>query len=204
LLNLAWLTNGWNGLANIPPPWIATLGLDSDHTYYYVVLAVAVAIAMFTYRLQRSTLGRGLAALRDDEMAAGSVGISPIFFKLLAFGLSAAYAGIAGSLHAHLIHFISPEEFTIDTSIAMLTMIVLGGMGSLPGAVVGGAAMTLLPEWLRFLELYRKLLYGLVIIIVMVFLPRGLVSIAPRFSRLVRSTRQSIRASLDTEGMPGA
>jgi branched-chain amino acid transport system permease protein len=83
-------------------------------------------------------------------------------------------------------------------------MIVLGGMGSLPGAVVGGAAMTLLPEWLRFLELYRKLLYGLVIIIVMVFLPRGLVSIAPRFSRLVRSTRQSIRASLDTEGMPGA
>ena len=123
--------------------------------------------------------GRALRALRDDEIAAGCMGVNVNVTKIHAFVISAAIAGIAGCLYAHYVRYINPESFTLDISIRILIMMVVGGIGSILGSVVGALVVYVLPEALRFLNDYYYLVFGFVIILLMLFLPKGLVSLIP-------------------------
>ncbi|MBI3076155.1 MAG: branched-chain amino acid ABC transporter permease [Deltaproteobacteria bacterium] len=183
LLNWKSVTRGTDGVVGVPAPAFGPLTISSKMGFYYLTLLVAVLAILLTERLRRSKFGRALIAIRGSEMAAATSGVDPALAKLLAFTFSAWIAGSAGSLYAHFYTFISPEVFTIDISVAALLMVLLGGAGSNLGAVVGAGLLTLLPEALRFLKELYLILYGAGIVLVMVFMPDGLVGIARRLGR---------------------
>lgn len=173
LLNLE-ITGGPDGLARIPPPNMA--GINFRQKEWYVVL---VALAVFftlllLHRLVQSRHGRALKAIRDHEMTAKVMGINAAAYKISMFTLSAGLAGLAGSLYAHYITFINPESFGLHTSILVLTMVVLGGMGSILGSVVGACTLTILPELLRRFADYQDLAYGAMLIVLLIWRPQGL------------------------------
>lgn len=187
------VTGGANGLA-IARPLVAGFSLDTDLRYWYLVAPVALLLALGLANLQRSRYGRALVALRDSDVAAAAVGVDLARFKTLAFGLSAAYAGVAGSLFAGYLGYIGPDHFTILLSIEYIAMVLVGGLGSILGAVLGALALTLLPEGVRYLADalgrafpraavpdLRALAVGLLLILVIVFEPEGL---AGRWRRL--------------------
>jgi len=177
------LTNGTMGIL-APPVHFFGFELNTGHKYYYLIYAVVMLSTFFVYNLSQSKVGRGLMAVRDSEEAAQSLSIGLVKYKIIAFTISAFYAGIAGSLYAHFIMVISPENFSVMQSIEYLVMLVVGGIGHLWGAVLGAIFITLLPEvirlsvrflpeWLDIIDL-QLFLYGLIIIIFLIFEPEGL------------------------------
>jgi len=164
--------------------------IPSVNAYYFLFLALCVAIVFISYRLQDSRLGRAWVAIREDEIAAKAMGINTRNIKLLAFAMGASFGGIAGGLFASFQGFVSPESFSLTESIAVLAMVVLGGMGHIPGVVVGGLILAALPEVLRHTvepvqnalfgkvlidaEVLRQLLYGLAMVVIMLNRPAGL------------------------------
>jgi branched-chain amino acid transport system permease protein len=164
--------------------------MPSVNAYYFLFLALCVAIVFISYRLQDSRLGRAWVAIREDEIAAKAMGINTRNIKLLAFAMGASFGGIAGGLFAAFQGFVSPESFSLTESIAVLAMVVLGGMGHIPGVVVGGLILAALPEVLRHTvepvqnalfgkvlidaEVLRQLLYGLAMVVIMLNRPAGL------------------------------
>lgn len=183
-INLEWLTRGVSGISGIPRPSFDGWAMKSDLSYYFLVLGVLAVVSLLAAAYVRSGYGRALAALRDDETAAGCMGINIKAAKIHAFVISAGIAGIAGCLYAHYVRYINPESFTIDISIRILIMIVVGGIGSIPGSIVGAAVVYVLPEALRFLNDYYYLVFGVVIIALMLFLPGGLISLIPGAGRI--------------------
>ncbi len=174
LFNWVDFTRGPNGIAGIRAPWIGGFQFDSDHRYYYLILAVALAQYVVITRLVSSRLGRAMKALRDNEDAALAYGVFVPAYKTLAFVIAAVFAGMAGGLYAHLISFISPDPFDLSHSIEMLFMVVIGGLGSVPGSVLGAAIVALLPELFRLFADFRLIVYSIVIILILTFAPRGL------------------------------
>ncbi len=168
------VTNGPNGVPGIPFPSLGGFVFDTDQRYYYLVLAAVLACYATIARMADSRIGRAMQAIRDNQDAAEAMGIHALRYKILAFVVAGAYAGVAGALLAHLQTYISPENFMFLTSIDIIFMIVLGGLGSVPGSVVGAVVVTVGPEWLRFLKDYRLIVYSLVILGVLIFAPRGL------------------------------
>lgn len=162
LLNME-ITGGPLGLNGIPQK---TEG-------WHILLALSVLVVFFA-RLRRSKFGRSLEAIREDETAAAVMGIDVARYKLFAFVMGAVIAGMAGALNAHYTFFLSPREYGFDPAVDILTMAVLGGTASFIGPMLGAAILTLLPEVLRFLDDYRLAVNGLILIIVTVYLPRGL------------------------------
>jgi branched-chain amino acid transport system permease protein len=140
--------------------------------------ALAAGLAVVTvaavWRIRRSRVGTALLALRDDALAAEVTGIDTARYKVLAFALGGLFAGAAGGLFAHYAAFVSPESFDLAASVSVLAMVVVGGLGTLGGPVLGAAVLTLLPELMRFTAEYRMLLYGLMLVAVMRYLPRGI------------------------------
>jgi branched-chain amino acid transport system permease protein len=173
------LTGGTAGLTGIPaPPPIRLAGttlvaFDTPQGYYYLVLVVAAAVIGAAARLARTRLGREWCAVREDELLARTMGIDTTRIKVLAFTASAAMAGTAGSLIAHYLRSIHPSEFTIWTSAEIVAMVILGGRGTLAGPILGAVVLTLLPEYLRPLQEYKLIVYGLALIVAVTFLPRG-------------------------------
>jgi branched-chain amino acid transport system permease protein len=163
ILNTESLTGGALGLNGIPPLT----------QWWHVALAVGVALYVLG-RLRRSKVGRAFEAIKEDDTAAGLMGIPVNAHKMLAFVLGAVLAGLAGALNAHLTFFIGPNEYGFDRGVEILTMTVLGGISSLWGPVVGAAIVTLLPELLRGLADYRLMVNGLILVVIVLFLPRGL------------------------------
>ena len=163
LLNLD-ITGGPDGLARIPSPqfW----GINFRNKYWYLLLVVFFLIVtlLLIYRLVNSRHGRALKAIRDHEITARVMGINASAYKIAMFTLSAGLAGMAGSLYAHYITFINPESFGLHTSILILTMVVLGGMGSILGSVLGACVLTILPELFRRFADYQDLAYGAILI----------------------------------------
>ncbi len=168
------VTNGPNGILQIAPPSIAGFALYQPAHFYYLGLALLGMTLLVVYRLASTHIGRGWVAIREDELAAESVGIHSTQLKILAFVLGAGVAGMAGVFFAARYSFISPESFNFAESIRILSMVVIGGMGSLPGVILGACLMTLLPEMLREFEHYRTLIFGAALVLVMVFRPQGL------------------------------
>lgn len=168
LVNLRGITGGANGLR-----FTTILSFNSELAYC-VIIGVLILVIVFLQNFLRSTYGRGILAVREDEIAANSSGISVFKYKMIGFVISAFVAGIAGALYAPYIGFIKPDIASFSRSIDYLIFVVLGGMGSVTGSVIAAFILTYLQEILRFLQEYRLLMYPLILILVMLFRPQGL------------------------------
>jgi branched-chain amino acid transport system permease protein len=186
LNNWMTLTNGPNGLLGIKPPGIyypiflngfsiEHLWLRKLHLIYYVILALAVLTVLSVHRLNHSRIGRAWEAIREDETVAELMGVDTFRLKLLAYAMGALFGGLAGAFFAARMHFVSPESFTFIESATVLAMVVLGGMASIPGIIVGALALIVLPEVFRAFELYRMLALGGAMVVMMQFRPEGLI-----------------------------
>lgn len=180
------LTNGPNGIGGIKPPTIYLPTFESGfglelfvlrklHFLYYVALFLAILTVVGVRRLNYSRIGRAWESIREDETAAELMGVNTFLLKLLAYAMGAVFAGLAGAFFAARMKFVSPESFTFLESAMVLSMVVLGGMGSIPGIIMGVAALIILPEVFREFELYRMLVFGASMVIMMRFRPKGLI-----------------------------
>lgn len=175
------LTGGTSGMGGIPAPTIFGTEFADDGNYFVLCLIVLGIVFAMLWRLSgESRFGRALAMMRQDADAAASVGVNTTELKIKAFIVSAAVAGVSGVLFAHQTNYVHPNDITLTLAILVLTMIVVGGLGSLAGAIIGAALLTLATEYLRFLEDWRLILYGALVIAIMIFLPTGLVGGARR------------------------
>ncbi len=175
LVNEIWLTNGSDGITKIPSPWIGSFELKDPGTFFYVAAISLILLTWGAIHLKDSRVGRAFMAIRENEMAAGTTGVDTTYYKIMAFALSAGYAGIGGWLFAHSCsHYISPDTFSFEQSVIMLVMTVLGGSGSIIGAIVGATLLTMLPEVLRFLKDSYMMFYAAGIVAIMIFMPSGI------------------------------
>ena len=189
--NEEWLTGGTFGINGIARPSLFGFALDGALAYYYFVLAVALILGALLWGLLRSPWGKAFTALRDNPIRAESLGIHIQRYTLLSFAIGAVYAGVAGVLFASLVQFIEPAPFTVGASIMMYLMVVLGGAGYFLGPVLGSAVGVLLPEWLRFAQGWYLFVFGTAVVLLMLWLPDGLLSIPDR----IKARRQSREAS---------
>lgn len=187
------LTGGTFGINNIARPSIAGFSLDGNLAYYRMVLVFTVVLALLLWGLLRSPWGKAFTALRDNPIRAESLGIDTRGYTLLSFAIGAAYAGIAGGLYASQVQFIDPSLFTVGQSIMMYLMVVVGGPGYFLGPVLGSAVGVVLPEWLRFAQAWYLFVFGTAVVLLMIWLPDGLLSIPDR----VRARRQARQASAE-------
>lgn len=176
LNNLDPITGGPNGLMGIAHPLVAgyNFGVKS-WPYYYLILGAIVICAFFVSRLEYSRLGRAWVAIREDEVAASCMGVDVVKLKLYAFSLGAGIAGVAGCIFASKQGTVSPDSFDFILSVMVLAMVVLGGLGSIRGAILGAIILTILPELLRGFVVYRMLIFGAAMILIMLFRPQGLI-----------------------------
>jgi branched-chain amino acid transport system permease protein len=168
------VTGGPLGLRGVPPPQIGSLTIDTPAGYYYLFLVITGICYVLVYQMINSKVGRALVAIREDEIAASAMGINLAYYKLVAFGVGALLAGLAGSLLAHFILFVGPSSFTVDESILHMQMAILGGLGSLPGSILGAAVLTIIPQILQAWYEYRILINGLLMVGLMIWRPQGL------------------------------
>lgn len=195
------ITNGPQGITLIDPVAIGSFkfsgttqifgyGLSGPQKYYFLLVALAILIIVINLRLQNSRVGRAWQAIREDEIAAKAVGINTRNLKLLAFAMGASFGGVAGGIFAAMQGFVSPESFSLMESVTILAMVVLGGMGHIPGVILGAILLSILPEVLRYgvgpiqmavfgkmlidPESLRLLMFGLALVLVMRFKPAGL------------------------------
>lgn len=174
------VTHGPNGILNIGRPTLGPFVFTAPRHFYYLIVGLA-ALAIFTvYRLHHSRIGRAWLAIREDEVAAEAMGVNTTRLKILAFALGAGVAGVGGVFFAGRFGFISPESFTFLESATILSMVVLGGMGSIPGAVVGAMIIVILPEVLRGLADFRMLIFGGAMVGMMIYRPQGLLGSVPQ------------------------
>jgi branched-chain amino acid transport system permease protein len=172
--SLSW-TGGPSGLSGIPSLAVGGFSFDTPLKLYLLIWPTVILILALSASLVDSRIGRALRALHDSEAAAASLGVNTQRLKLLIFVWSALYASLAGSLYAHTLHFIAPSSFDIMFSIKLVTMVVVGGMASIWGSVLGAGLLTVLPELLIFFHDFEVIIFGGILMIVMIFLPRGLV-----------------------------
>lgn len=184
---------GPSGISNIPRPGFFGMALTPEQSaiYMYFLLIALCALTIFvTNRLQHSRIGRAWVALREDELACEAMGIDKTKAKLAAFALGATWAGMAGVLFAAKTTFINPASFTFMESAMILAIVVLGGMGSIPGIIIAALAIILLPEYLRVLGDYRMILFGAALILMMIFRPGGLLADRRRQYEFHRADKQ--------------
>jgi branched-chain amino acid transport system permease protein len=177
------LSGGPSGIGNIARPgfFATSMSLKSATIYmYYIVIALTVFTMVCVHRLRNSRTGRAWIALREDELACQAIGVDKTRMKLTAFALGATWAGMAGVLFAAKTTFINPASFTFLESALILSIVVLGGMGSILGVVLGALVLVLLPEYLRAFSEYRMLVFGASMVLMMVFRPQGLLPAARR------------------------
>jgi branched-chain amino acid transport system permease protein len=177
------VTGGTSGLRAIPGISIFGFGPQGQVQHYYLLIATLVLAVAIAARVRNSVFGRAMIATRDSEIAAEQSGVDTTRTKLLAFMIGAVYAGLAGCLYASSIRFISPDSFSGTQAILLMTMLIVGGMGSIAGCVIGAMALTILPEALRFLGQWYLVLYGLGVIAVIALAPGGLASLASQLRR---------------------
>lgn len=184
LINFSW-TGGPNGVPNIPSPSllghsfrepIRLLGfsLPPQSNFFYLTFALVGGALFVAHRLHHSRVGLTWNAIREDEIAARCQGIDVTWYKILAFCIDAFFGGVTGTVYAHYIGFISPENFAFIVSVVVVTMVILGGMDNVFGVIVGAVFLTIIPEKLRAFEDFRLLMYGLIVVTMLMFRPQGL------------------------------
>ena len=191
--NEEWLTGGTFGINNIARPSLFGLALTGALAYYYFVLGMTLLLGALLWKLLASPWGKAFTALRDNPIRAESLGVNIQAYTLLSFAIGAVYAGIAGALFGSLVEFIEPAPFTVGASIMMYLMVVVGGAGYFFGPLLGAAVGVLLPEWLRFAQGWYLFVFGTAVVMLMLWLPDGLLSIPDR----LKARRQAKQASVE-------
>ncbi|MFA5621485.1 MAG: branched-chain amino acid ABC transporter permease [Thermovirgaceae bacterium] len=177
------------GIGGIPTPVLFATRLRGQY-YLALILVLLALVTWFTFLFVRTWTGLATEAMREEETAAGAMGISHVRFKILAFTIGSAMAGLGGVLYAHFVNFISPDDFGFPVSIMLLSMAVLGGMGSIWGPILGAIVLGSLPELFRPLVQYRMLLYGIALLLVIRFQPQGILGEGSILGRLVSRGRR--------------
>lgn len=191
LMNFTSLTHGEAGISDIPKP-AGVKGLvdfSQRDTYYYLALAAAAASTGLAALIMRSRIGQILSAIRQNETLVGAMGIPAWRYKLFAFVASAMYAGFAGALYAHYQGFINPDVFGVAQSLDAILAVIIGGSGTVAGPVIGAFFVVLLPEMLRFADGFRLIVYGLVLVLATIFMPRGIVGGAALLADRLKGAR---------------
>lgn len=178
------LTHGPSGFSGVPSMTFAEILFKSEMLKYFLVWGIVLIAMILSQNLIHSRVGRALMSIHGDETAAGAMGVNVSLYKIQIFVFSAVLAAIAGSMYVHHMRFVSPTGFNLNKSILFLIMIMSGGMGSLWGAVFGAVLFTLLPEFLGIFDDYDILMYGLVLLGMMMFLPGGLTGLLKQFFEL--------------------
>jgi len=184
LINFSW-TGGPNGIPNIPAPSLAGhsfreplnflgFSLPFQSNFFYLIFLLVGGALFVAHRLHHSRVGLTWNAIREDEIAARCQGIDVTWYKILAFCIDAFFGGVAGTVYAHYIGFISPENFAFIVSVVVVTMVILGGMDNVFGVVIGAILLTVLPEKFRAFEDLRLLIYGVIVVTMLMFRPQGL------------------------------
>jgi ABC-type branched-subunit amino acid transport system permease subunit len=181
LLQLAVITHGSEGM-KVRPATILGFAFDSDYRKYYLLLAVTSLMLLFARNLVRGRTGRAFLAIRENERAAEAMGVNLAQYKTIAFAISALYTGLAGALSAFMVGFLDPQEFSFFLSIQFITIIILGGLASLLGSVLGAAFLIILPELLAGLDVWQALVYGLIMVVTIIFMPFGLSGAIRRYA----------------------
>jgi len=169
------ITGGPNGVFGIDfLSFGGSLVIDSSIEYYFVIWIIVGLTILGLVNLQRSRIGRAWNCIREDEVAAESTGIDVRYYKLLAFVLGAGLAGVAGNIYASKLMIVSPESFSFMESCMLFCIVLIGGMGSVPGVLIGAAAISLFPEMFRTFAQYRMLIFGAAMVVMMIFRPGGI------------------------------
>jgi branched-chain amino acid transport system permease protein len=173
-LNWMPLTRGPMGLPGVPSPQIGPISFSSPNSIYYLYLFITAMCYLFMHNLTNSHIGRALIAIRDNEMAAAAMGINVSYYKVMTFAFGSLWAGISGSMLAHFLAFVGPMTFTLNESILHMQMAILGGLGSLPGSILGAAILVSVPQLFKPLYQYQVLLNGLLMVILLIWRPQGI------------------------------
>lgn len=179
------MTGGPSGFSSIPNLKIGSFVFDSDLKNYYLIWLFTLIIVLLAVNLASSRIGRALRAVHDSEVAARVAGVNSRLLKVQIFAMSAVVSSIAGSLYAHTMTFISPASFGFNFSVELLTMVVIGGLASVYGSFLGAALLTLLPEFLRAAHDYDIIIYGALLVVMVMFMPGGLVRGIPDLYRKI-------------------
>ncbi len=178
---------GTDGISSIPALALPGWPIANDHRYYYVLWAALAVATWCAWRIRNSHIGLAMIAVRDDEIAAGAASVGVTRIKVQAFALSALYAGLAGALFAHMTNFVAPDDFALGHSIIYLAMLIIGGEGSILGAIAGAVIVTFMPELMRDLGSAYMIVFGCLMLVILIFLPKGLLSLTGIASRRLRT-----------------
>lgn len=192
-------TGGTDGITNIPALRLFSLQLTTERSFYWFSLAILVLLSFLALRIRRSHAGRTFIAVGDDEIAAAMTGISVTGAKTAAFTLGSLYATVAGCLFAFHVRFVSPDDFAYHHSITYLAMLIVGGEGSLAGAILGAVTITMLPEVLRGAGNAYLLIFGVLLLLVLVLLPNGLVGLLAGFKRKRAKTPVPVPRGIESQ-----
>ena len=198
------LTRGYSGITGIPAPvvaipWLPSITFQTPSSYYYLTLALLLFTAYLTYSLLRSKFGRALVATRENAALASTTGIDVFREYVVAFTVAAALAGLAGAAYAHFVRFVGPKLLGMNYMFAMLIMVLLGGKGTIAGPILGAAFYVFVSEWLRITEQIRLVVFGVIVVAVIVFMPEGIYPrlaslwkrfVAPRFYGYIKPDKQ--------------
>ena len=168
---------GTDGISGIPSIALPGWPIANDHRYYYVLWVALAAATWCAWRIRNSHIGLAMIAVRDDEIATGAASVGVTRIKLQAFALSALYAGLAGALFAHMTNFVAPDDFALGHSIIYLAMLIIGGEGSILGSIAGAIIVTFMPELMRDLGAAYMIVFGSLMLLILIFLPKGLLSL---------------------------
>lgn len=185
VISRAEFTNAMAGVSRIPNISIFGFELDNNFRFLVFMIVMVVLFLIIKQRIVKSRVGRAFLAIRENPVAAGGIGINVQKYKVMAFAISAVFTGFAGAMYAHFVGFISPETFNTSQSVMFMTMLLFGGMGSFAGPLIGAAVISVLNESLQVLGSYRMLVYGAFILVVLLFLPKGISGIIDVIRRLV-------------------
>lgn len=169
-----WL-GGAIGFEGIPPPFLGGYALDAHRSYYYVVMPIMLAGVYFSFAILSSDIGRAFKSIREDQLAAAASGVNVAKYKVVAFVLSALYAGCAGSLKAHMAPgFLNPNDYTLQEMVTLLLMVIFGGVGHIWGGIIGAVAVTIINDLTQDYYTYRMAIFGAIIVLTVMFMPRGI------------------------------
>ena len=177
LTNLSGLTGGALGVSRIPPFTLFNYAFKSNRSVYYLYLAMAIVLIALAYRIVYSKWGRAFKSIKDNPDAVEAVGLNISSLKIMAFTFASIYCCIAGAMYAHYIAFINPSVYNLEFSINYVVMLIIGGLGSVPGCIAGAALVTLVPEFLRFMENYYWFVFSVITLLFVIFLPNGIASL---------------------------
>lgn len=183
------ITGGPTGITHVPSPAVFGFVIDTPTKFYYLVWILCTGVVIFSYNLIRSRYGRALRAIAENEVAASAMGVNVPALMSLMFVLSAVFAGLGGALYAHFVTFVSPDTFSVALSIMLVIMVAIGGVNSLWGAVLGAIFITVLPSMLGAYRQYAMLVYGIVLVLMLMFMPNGIAGALQALMRRVGRRR---------------